>query len=112
MKASTIFQTIALFAATGLTTAATSATDNTSEACGFGGEYHPNLDALKGTEIDVNNIRKCQEHPLGSATAAIQKRDCFHDAPFGCHEGYCWKQCGVQGSGQWVSFFLPASSTL
>ncbi|KXJ89963.1 hypothetical protein Micbo1qcDRAFT_205587 [Microdochium bolleyi] len=100
MKFSTIFQTIAIVAASGAVSAAAS-NDNTSEACAFGGEYHPNLDALKGTEIDPNNIRKCKEHPKGSATAALAKRDCFYDAPYGCHEGYCWKQCGVQGSGQW-----------
>jgi len=108
MKSFTIFQTIAIFAASGLVSAA-STSDSTSEACGFGGEYHPNIEALKGTEIDINNIRKCQEHPLGSATAAIQKRDCYYDAPFGCHKGYCWKQCGTQGSGQWVSL-LPDSA--
>ncbi|KXJ90353.1 hypothetical protein Micbo1qcDRAFT_205202 [Microdochium bolleyi] len=99
MKFSTVFQTITTLAATGLVAAAA---DNASEAqCGFGGEYHPNLDALKGTEIDPNDIRKCKEHPLGSATAVLGKRECYHDAPFGCTDGYCWKQCGVAGSGQW-----------
>lgn len=103
MKFSTIFQTIAALSATGFVAAAADNASTDGTQCGFGGEYHPNLDALKGTNIDPSKIRKCKEHPLGSATALLGKRDCYHDAPFGCTDGYCWKQCGVAGSGQWVS---------
>ncbi|KAJ1323469.1 hypothetical protein MN608_11624 [Microdochium nivale] len=101
MKSSTIFQTLAAVALFGFSSAAEVSSARADEAeCGMGGRYEPRLDVLPDT-IDRDNIRKCKEHPLGSATAAIQKRDCFYDAPYGCHEGYCWKQCGVQGSGQW-----------
>ncbi|KAH7027953.1 uncharacterized protein B0I36DRAFT_433113 [Microdochium trichocladiopsis] len=100
MKFSTIFQTVAAVATTGFVTVmADNATADEAE-CGFGGLYQPDLMRLPDN-IDRDSIRKCKEHPLGSATALLGRRDCYHDAPFGCTDGYCWKQCGATGSGQW-----------
>jgi hypothetical protein len=76
-------------------------------------------------------LRKCAGHPLGPtrlkgegslaplgpdhhavkmrgvpadaevASSPLEARDCYYDAEYGCSKGYCWKQCGPKGQGQW-----------
>ncbi|KAI8962745.1 hypothetical protein F5Y11DRAFT_181488 [Daldinia sp. FL1419] len=52
--------------------------------------------------IDAGAVRKCVEHPLGSASeesiakreGALFERDCWYGKSHGCSKGYCWKTCG------------------
>lgn len=38
-------------------------------------------------------------NPQDTGIDALEKRDCYTDAPYGCSDGYCWKTCG--GGGEW-----------
>ncbi|KAK4177781.1 hypothetical protein QBC36DRAFT_370780 [Triangularia setosa] len=61
-------------------------------------------------DVDPTHIRKCVEHPSGSAIDAqaeeentIGKRDCVsaNTGQYGCGRGgYCWKRCDGNG-GSW-----------
>jgi hypothetical protein len=71
--------------------------------------------------VDPNNIRTCADHPANgspgpeqpqiesrddlttanSPNPLLAKRDCYFGASHGCSKGYCWKACGLSGSGQW-----------
>ncbi|KAK4222892.1 hypothetical protein QBC38DRAFT_374231 [Podospora fimiseda] len=69
-------------------------------SCGSLGVMNVNTSDLPAG-VDPNNIRTCADHPVGSAHEVLEKRDCEYGAPVGCSGGYCWKQCGDEGSGQW-----------
>ncbi|KAK4169893.1 hypothetical protein QBC43DRAFT_329466 [Cladorrhinum sp. PSN259] len=75
-----------------------------ADSCGALGVMNVNTTTLPAN-VDPTNIRTCADHPAGSPVQAldggIAKRDCYYGAPFGCSKGYCWKQCGPSGSGQW-----------
>ncbi|KAF5177532.1 hypothetical protein FRX31_032882 [Thalictrum thalictroides] len=77
--------------------------------------------------INAADVRKCADHPLGHkrsgvqslapmsnddlivaaanvnllASGEVQADACYYDAPYGCSNGYCWKDCGPAGRGQW-----------
>lgn len=70
------------------------------DECGSLGVMSYNASALPDS-VDPANIRKCAGHPVGSASLALAKRDCHYGSTHGCSDGYCWKQCGAGGSGQW-----------
>ncbi|KAJ8095425.1 hypothetical protein PM082_023195 [Marasmius tenuissimus] len=96
-----------------------------TEECGSLGVL--NVDLKKLPEgMTPSDVRKCADHPLGGKPrqnaeweslapmdgpesnitdrSNIESRaaqTCYYDAPYGCTDGYCWKSCGVSGSGEW-----------
>ncbi|KXJ90376.1 hypothetical protein Micbo1qcDRAFT_195974 [Microdochium bolleyi] len=95
MKTSTVLQSLVVLAFSGLAAA------NPLDQCGAAGVNNVDIASLP-EGVDPTDIRKCIEHPLGEARTAIGiAASCPAISSHGCHEGYCWKQCGDSGSNQW-----------
>ncbi|RDA86919.1 hypothetical protein CP532_1846 [Ophiocordyceps camponoti-leonardi (nom. inval.)] len=93
MKLCSIF--LAVFQVAGVLA---SPTESSAQAeCGLLGVMKIDLTKLP-TGVDPNDIRKCAEHPLRHS---LNRRDCWFGDQAGCSKGYCYRNCGTGGSGQW-----------
>ncbi|EJD47237.1 hypothetical protein AURDEDRAFT_113504 [Auricularia subglabra TFB-10046 SS5] len=84
-----------------LATVAIGVSAGVAEDCGALGVFKP--ESLPAG-VDPAAVRPCKEHPLGNVTqpaGSLDKRACWFGDPYGCTDGYCWKTCNTQGSGQW-----------
>lgn len=102
MKSTVIFGLVAFLGMGGQTLASVSQSDVSRlyarETCGDLGVIDIR-DVPEG--VNRNEVRMCDNHPLGAVHQTLHKRDCWFDAPVGCSKGYCWKTCGARGSGKW-----------